>query len=91
MGPDDKVAVRTIQATRTLGDQWVVEGGLADGERVIVAGGQKVQPGMVVRAVAGAGGTAAASPAQQPVAGEGSRRGRRSLAEERLARSSATK
>ena len=38
VGPDNKVAVRTIQATRTLGDNWVVEGGLDDGERVIVAG-----------------------------------------------------
>jgi len=51
VGPDDKVTSRTIQATRTLGDQWVVQGGLNAGERVIVAGVQKVQPGMVVRAV----------------------------------------
>ncbi len=51
VGPDNKVASRTIQATRTLGDKWVVQGGLNDGERVIVAGVQKVQPGMVVRAV----------------------------------------
>lgn len=48
---DNKVALRTLQATRTLGDQWVVEGGLAAGERVIVAGVQKVQPGATVRAV----------------------------------------
>jgi membrane fusion protein (multidrug efflux system) len=52
VGPDNKVALRTIQATHTLGDQWVVEGGLAEGERVIVAGVQKVRPGMLVRAVA---------------------------------------
>lgn len=51
VGSDDKVASRTIQATRTLGDQWVVQGGLNEGERVIVTGVQKVQPGMVVRAV----------------------------------------
>src|SRR5712692_2198725 len=51
VGPDNKVAARTIQTTRTLGDQWVVEGGLNEGERVIVAGAQRVQPGMVVRAV----------------------------------------
>jgi membrane fusion protein (multidrug efflux system) len=47
----NKVAQRTLQATRALGDKWVVVGGLSDGERVIVAGVQKVQPGATVRAV----------------------------------------
>jgi membrane fusion protein (multidrug efflux system) len=51
VGPDNKVASRTLQTTRTLGDKWVVQGGLDEGERVIVAGVQKVQPGMLVRAV----------------------------------------
>jgi membrane fusion protein, multidrug efflux system len=51
VGPDNKVASRTLQTTRTLGDQWVVQGGLNEGDRVIVAGLQKVQPGMIVRAV----------------------------------------
>jgi len=48
---DNKVAQRVLQASRTLGDAWVVESGLAEGERVIVAGVQKAQPGMTVRAV----------------------------------------
>jgi membrane fusion protein, multidrug efflux system len=48
---DGKVGLRTLEATRTLGHQWVVEGGLSPGERVIVAGVQKVQPGASVRAV----------------------------------------
>jgi membrane fusion protein, multidrug efflux system len=51
VGPDNKVASRIIQATRTLGDQWVVQGGLDEGERVIVAGVQKAQRGILVRAV----------------------------------------
>jgi membrane fusion protein (multidrug efflux system) len=51
VGPDNKVASRTLQTARTLGDQWVVQGGLNEGERVIVAGVQKAQPGMLVRAV----------------------------------------
>ena len=51
VGADNKVAVRTIQATRTSGADWVVEGGLNDGEKVIVAGVQKVQPGAAVQAV----------------------------------------
>jgi membrane fusion protein (multidrug efflux system) len=50
VGADNKVAQRAIQASATFGNQWVVEGGLAEGERVIVAGTQKVQPGMTVRA-----------------------------------------
>jgi membrane fusion protein (multidrug efflux system) len=51
VGPDNKVVLRTIQATRTIGDKWVVDGGLNDGERVIVAGTQKAQPGMLVSAI----------------------------------------
>ncbi|MDN8617748.1 efflux RND transporter periplasmic adaptor subunit [Variovorax ginsengisoli] len=51
VGDDDKVALRTIQATRTSGDQWVVDGGLEDGEKVIVAGLQKVKGGALVRTV----------------------------------------
>jgi membrane fusion protein (multidrug efflux system) len=51
VGADDKAALRTLQATRALGDKWVVEGGLAPGERVIVAGLQRVQPGMTVHVV----------------------------------------
>jgi membrane fusion protein (multidrug efflux system) len=49
--PGNKVESRTLQAARTLGDKWVVQGGLSDGERVIVAGGQKIQPGTLVRAI----------------------------------------
>src|SRR5438105_410188 len=52
VGADNKVAQRVIQASSTFGNQWVVEGGLQEGEQVIVAGTQKVQPGMTVRAVA---------------------------------------
>ncbi len=61
VGADGKVAQRSIQANSTFGDQWVVEGGLQEGEQVIVAGTQKVQPGMTVRAVAAPVKTAAAS------------------------------
>jgi membrane fusion protein (multidrug efflux system) len=51
VGADNKVSLRAIQATRTTGTNWVVEDGLNDGEKVIVAGVQKVQPGATVRAV----------------------------------------
>jgi len=49
VGPDNKVELRVLTATRTFADKWIVERGLAEGERVIVAGLQKVQPGAVVR------------------------------------------
>jgi membrane fusion protein (multidrug efflux system) len=60
VGPDNKVAVRPLQVRGTSGSQWIVEGGLEDGERVIVAGVQKVQPGALVVAVESQVATAAA-------------------------------
>jgi membrane fusion protein (multidrug efflux system) len=51
VGADNKVSLRAVQATRTSGSDWVVEAGLNDGEKVIVAGVQKVQPGATVRTV----------------------------------------
>jgi len=59
VGADHKVATRMLQLKGTRGDQWIVESGLIDGDRVIVAGVQKVQPGAVVQATE----VAAASPA----------------------------
>jgi membrane fusion protein (multidrug efflux system) len=64
VGTDNKVTLRTVQATRTSGDQWVVEGGLNDGDRVIVSGLQRTQPGATVRPVE----VASAAPAPAPVA-----------------------
>jgi membrane fusion protein (multidrug efflux system) len=51
VGLDGKVEARELTVSRTIGDQWLVEKGLAAGDRVIVAGLQKVQPGMTVKAV----------------------------------------
>jgi membrane fusion protein (multidrug efflux system) len=62
VGADNKVAVRPVQLRGTSGTQWIVEGGLNDGDRVIVAGVQKVQPGAVVQAVDSQTPTAAATP-----------------------------
>ena len=52
LGPDDKVAVKPVKVSRTVGDAWLVDEGLAAGERVIVEGVQKVKPGMVAKGVA---------------------------------------
>jgi membrane fusion protein (multidrug efflux system) len=51
VGADNKVALRSVQATRTAGNAWVVDAGLTEGDRVVVAGMQKVQPDMAVEAV----------------------------------------
>lgn len=48
---EGKVEARVVQASRTVGDQWLVDSGLQAGERVIVEGLQKVQPGADARAV----------------------------------------
>jgi membrane fusion protein (multidrug efflux system) len=61
VGPDNRVASRTLQLKGTRLDQWIVTGGLADGERVIVAGVQKVQPGALVQASEAPAGIAVAS------------------------------
>ncbi|WP_139709040.1 efflux RND transporter periplasmic adaptor subunit [Aeromonas allosaccharophila] len=45
---DNKVELRNVQLSRVVGSNWVVESGLTSGERVIVAGLQKVRPGTVV-------------------------------------------
>ncbi len=49
VGPDNKVELRPVQASRTIGDHWLIDSGLSAGERVIVAGLQKAQPGGVVQ------------------------------------------
>lgn len=47
---DGKVEARQVQVSRTIGDKWLVDGGLAVGDQVIVEGLQKVRPGMPVTA-----------------------------------------
>lgn len=61
IGADGKVEQRGLQVSRTIGDQWLVSDGLKAGDRVIVEGLQKIQPGMPVKPVEA--GSAAASPA----------------------------
>lgn len=68
---DNKVEARPVRVSRTVGDKWLVEDGLAAGDRVIVAGLQKIAPGAPVNAVeAGAEAAPAGSPAPgaQPAA-----------------------
>ena len=48
VGKDGKVEARVVKVSQTVGDRWLVEEGLAAGDRVIVEGLQKVQPGAQV-------------------------------------------
>src|SRR5579862_4787251 len=48
VGTDGKVEKRSLELDRALGDQWLVRSGLNAGDRLIVAGLQKLKPGMAV-------------------------------------------
>lgn len=48
VGPDNRVEVRSLQTGGTYGPFLVVLRGVAPGERVVVEGVQKVQPGLTV-------------------------------------------
>ena len=45
------VEARIVQAGQNIGDQMLINEGLVSGEQVIVAGLQKIRPGVPVKAV----------------------------------------
>jgi membrane fusion protein (multidrug efflux system) len=49
VGAGGKAELRPIAVSQTVGDKWLVTGGLKPGERVIVEGLQKVRPGAPVK------------------------------------------
>ncbi len=51
LNADGKVEARTLNATRTIGDQWLIDGGIQAGEKLIVEGVQKVRPGAPAKGV----------------------------------------
>lgn len=68
VGAEEKVEMRLIKVSRTVGDNWLVEDGLKPGDRVILEGLQRARPGTVVKAVPfgsapGGGSAPPASPA----------------------------
>jgi membrane fusion protein (multidrug efflux system) len=50
VGADNKAATRIIKTERAIGDQWLVSGGVAAGDKIIVIGIQGVRPGSEVHA-----------------------------------------
>lgn len=51
VGEDNKVIQQPVMAIRAIGDKWLVTEGLKAGDRVVVAGLQKLRPGVVVNPV----------------------------------------
>jgi membrane fusion protein (multidrug efflux system) len=66
VGKDGKVESRAVHVSRAIADQWLVEDGLAAGDRVIVEGVQKADPGTLVRALERAPGQPLAASANAP-------------------------
>lgn len=48
---DGKIAIRRLVVERTQGTDWICEGGLRPGEKVVVEGLQRIRPGVPVQIV----------------------------------------
>jgi len=44
----NKISIRNVKPSDTVGAQWIIDQGLKPGERVVAEGVQKVRPGMTV-------------------------------------------
>ena len=51
VGADNTVNPHPVQVARALGDKWLINSGLAAGDKVVVAGLQKIAPGATVSPV----------------------------------------
>ncbi len=49
VGPDDRVALRTVKVGDQVNGLWIIDDGLKPGERVVTEGLQKVRDGIPVR------------------------------------------
>ena len=65
VGADGKAEVRPVRVSWAIDDKWLVEDGLAAGDKVIVEGLQKIQPGAPVAAAQVGAPTPDAQPAPQ--------------------------
>jgi membrane fusion protein, multidrug efflux system len=51
VGAGDKLEARALIAPRTIGDKWLVTGGLKPGDRLVMDGAMMLRPGAVVKPV----------------------------------------
>jgi membrane fusion protein (multidrug efflux system) len=63
VGSDDKVALRTVKPGQQVEGLWIIDQGLAPGERVVTEGLQTIHDGIVVTPKPDVSGEAAAAPA----------------------------
>ena len=70
VGNDGKVARKNVVTERLDGADWIVDSGLASGDRVIVSGLQRAQPGQPAKASPVSPGQAD-KPAAAPAAAKG--------------------
>jgi len=72
IGKDDKAEMRPVEVGDWIGDQWLVSSGLQSGERVVLDGTLKVQPGALLKVSpspeAAATPTATGAPPAKPAA-----------------------
>jgi membrane fusion protein (multidrug efflux system) len=75
IGADSKAELRKVVTERTVDDRWLVSQGLKDGDRIIVEGLGRIQPGQTVHPVAvkltGAAPDASAPAAARPATDAG--------------------
>jgi len=67
----NKAELRPVEVGQAVGPNWLVTKGLQPGERVVIEGLQRIQPGMTVRPVP------AGSPPSAQTRGQGPRGGGR--------------
>jgi membrane fusion protein, multidrug efflux system len=67
-GADGNVAQKRVDTVSVVDNHWIISGGLADGDQVIVNGLQMIGPGMPVKATVKAPGDAAAPATEAPAA-----------------------
>lgn len=70
VGEGNVVSVRPVELGELHGEDWIIEEGLKPGDRVVVEGRLKVQPGMTVRLAGASPGPQAGTPAQEADAGQ---------------------
>lgn len=71
VGKDDKAQIRAVRVAERVGNMWIIESGLAPGERVVVEGFSRVKTGATVAPLdAAAAPSAAATPPLTSSAGK---------------------
>ena len=49
VGPDNKIAIRSVKVGERVGTRWIIHDGLNPGERVVAQGRQTLRPGTIVQ------------------------------------------